>query len=249
MGDWQLNTGDGNTANLPGFGERLGSNLNLIASGIDQLRAGRLPEYPLTPYAEIARELLLHRFRHAASFNNLVSLDNASQKRLLEWMEALRKRELYLLITGRASQLPDFTQEMHPLFRLFALGQQPRNREEMVRHFADYLDWYIAPRRKMPVGIQLRALGAIGAALMSVLIMGLINLCADPDSGSTIAVPWYGIVLLPLVVWIMSLMGGLRSDVSLPWRQQSLLRHLALYLYIRDCETALNMSARESEDG
>ena len=245
MRDWQLGSGTGSTASPA---ERLNEVQEQIVSGIEQLRAGRLPEYPLTPYAEIARELLLYRFRHAANLDNLASLDNPSQKRLMEWMDALRKRELFHLITGRASQLPAFTEGMHPLFGLFALGQLPRNREEMVRHFADYLDWYIAPRRKMPVEIQLRALGSLGAGLMSVLIMGLINLYGSPGSGAA-AIPWYVIAVLPIVVWGLALLGGLRSDVALPWRRQSLLRHLALYLYLRDCESAAAGLARESADG
>ena len=224
MGDWGL-------AGLPGkTADDFVNDHPLV-----KIATGRMWSGSSEPLSSIARGLLLKRFPSASHMVNIASLSSGNQRKLLDWIERLRSSRVWQQLHESPNLLPEIHLKMHWLPGLFAMADRPRSRAQMVPHFASYLDWYAGEQQGVPLLIQLRAFATVGGSLLGLAMMyplSIIGQAQDKQAGAEVT---YAALLV--CFGLMLAVALLRAPWWF-WNEEAMLRHLALYLYLKDCEEA-----------
>ena len=193
---------------------------------------GMLPVYK--PNAAIARELLIERHPESRRYSNIASLGNRQQRELTIWIERLEQSRILQYLREGHNSLPELTQRMHWLPALFALAERPRSQAELVAYLAKYLECYMDEQRHAALFVQLRAFTTVGSAL---LIGGFfLFMRSFSDAQPAIKVDYSGMLQMYVVI------GGVLVAILLLrlkawfWNSESLMRHLALYVYLLNRE-------------
>ena len=204
------------------------------------------PARMLGPDAQLARELLLEKFPAAAGYVNIASLGNGQQRELAAWMQRLSQSRVRQYIAAGPAALPEVATRMHWLPGLFSLAEHPRSRPKLIAHLAKYLECYSGEEARAGLFVQLRAFTLVGAALLSCGIGYAVRRFSAAQPAIT--VDYSGM----LQMYILA--GGAIIAIMLLrlrfwfWNSEALLRHLALYLYLRECDEAEALAAQGGSD-
>ncbi|MEZ5339022.1 MAG: hypothetical protein R3F46_12285 [bacterium] len=234
MGDWVLTGLPGKTA------DDFVNEHPLV-----KIATGRMWSGGSEPLSSIARGLLLKRFPSAGNMVNIASLSSGNQRKLLDWIERLRSSRVWQQLNESPNLLPEIHMKMHWLPGLFAMADRPRSREQMVAHLASYLDWYAVSQGGVPLLIQVRALATLGGSLLGLAMMYPLSMLRRMDDpGSNPEALYLGLGLC----FGLLLAAALIKAPWWFWNEEALLRHLALYLYLRECEEAEELATQGDGD-